>query len=324
MSDDVILDTYSDLYGNTRLDVDSALFGVDVQNFHNCNNIEPPAKIYKYVRDYDYNIYKVEKFADGVNVPKYKLTKMNCCSVAGSQRTEEVNIKDMTIEEYLAYRDYIEKGSVNDEKLPQNISRARNKILEYGYCNQWDLFCTFTLSPEKYNREDLKQFNKDFSRYIRNFNQYHNLNIKFLLVPELHKDNKSWHMHGLFSGLPVSYLTKFKIGDKMSSKLASFVRQGRDMYDWVSYSSKFGYCALEAIHSKDQCIKYLIKYVTKNMVSCVKEVNAHIYYCSKGLNLSECVRKNYADTLQNIKYDFENDYCAVKWLSAAEFKNLFD
>lgn len=204
------------------------------------------------------------------------------------------------------------RGSANDEKTDNNISRTRSTIFELAFCNTWDWFFTATLDPQKYNRENLEKFHKDITKWIANYSRIHNCKIKFLLVPELHSDGKSWHMHGLLSGLPVEHLHKFQIGDKMGLKLADKVKRGDIVYNWFAYLKKFGFCDLEPVHSHEAISKYMTKYISKNLNNSVRELGAHMYYCSRGLNRAKTIKKGIM--LADITPDFENDYCRISWV----------
>ena len=99
-----------------------------------------------------------------------------------------------------------EKGEyVNTEKLEENIIRARSKIFELAICNDWEFFVTLTLDKGKYNRFDLKRYRVDLAQFIRDYKKKYKIDIKYLLIPEMHKDG-AWHMHGLIMGLPKEHL----------------------------------------------------------------------------------------------------------------------
>lgn len=198
----------------------------------------------------------------------------------------------------------------NDKKLDNNIARAKRYIQEYAYCNPWDYFATFTIDKSKYNRQELKAFYSVFSKFIRNFNQVHKLDIKYLLIPELHSDNKSWHLHGLIYGLPVEHLHQFKIGDKMSREIAKKVKAGKTIFNWQAYAKRFGFCDIEPISSHEAISNYIVKYITKDMAKCVTELNAHLYYHSKGLKTAEIVKKGFST--MDIDYDYESEHCKIK------------
>lgn len=221
----------------------------------------------------------------------------------------------------------VERGSVNDEKLKDNITRAKNTIFELAYCNPWDWFFTGTLNPDKYDRTDLDKFHKTLTQWLRDYSKKYNLKIKFLFVPELHKDGKSWHIHGFLYGLPVEHLEQFRLGDTMSKGLAEKVKKGETVYNWVAYSMKFGFCDLEPIRNHEAVSKYIIKYIHKSLAMSVKELNAHLYYVSRGLKRAELIKKG--TMYARVEPTYENEYCQIAWLDYSDellekLKNAFN
>lgn len=240
---------------------------------------------------YQYN----KTFLKVYGTKQIKLSKLYVCRTSGYEDDEQKPVK---------------KGTVNDEKLLNNISRAKSKVKELSICNDWNWFFTGTLDSKKYNREDLEKYHKDLTRWIRNYNSLNDIKIKFIFVPELHKDGKSWHMHGLLSGLPIEHLKRFKIGDKMGKYIAEKVKKGEEVYNWEKYFKKFGFCDLEPIKDHDRVCNYLIKYISKDLYKSVTELGAHSYYCSRGLKRAERIKEGYM-SWENIKPTYKNDYCEV-------------
>lgn len=189
---------------------------------------------------------------------------------------------------------YAEKNSVNDKKLDCNISRARSKIFEYALCNHWDYFVTLTIDKAKFDRYDLKKYKHALGVFLDNYRRDFNCKVTYLLIPEQHKDG-AWHMHGFFAGLPREHLIENAYG----------------YLDWLAYQKKFGYISLDYIKDNEACAKYVTKYVSKDMASNNKELGAHLYYCSRGLQTAELMKK---DLMQkSMKPDYENDFVKVKW-----------
>ena len=89
----------------------------------------------------------------------------------------------------------------NEEKLDNSISRSKNKIHEYALCNDFQYFVTLTLDKEKMDRSDINEYIKKLGQYIRNIKKIRGEEIKYILIPERHKDGENWHMHGLMKGL---------------------------------------------------------------------------------------------------------------------------
>ena len=122
-------------------------------------------------------------------------------------------------------------------KQANNICRARNRIYELAYCNAWDYFFTGTLSPDKQDRTDLDGFRRRFTQMLRDMSRRLGCRVQYLLVPELHGDGESWHVHGFLAGLPGSELHRFVIGDQMSAYIARKVADGQAVYNWRRYAT---------------------------------------------------------------------------------------
>ena len=255
-----------------------------------------PLKDVKYKRDQ--TILKVYGYGDN---KKIKVVRLNWLRTAGIEDDGECRIP---------------KCSVNDSKLDDNIRRAKNAIFEYAFCNPWDWFFTGTLDPQKYDRTNLDKFHKDLTKWFSNYGRIYNVSIKFLLVPEKHSDGISWHIHGFLRGLPKEHLKQFVVGDVMGKGLAEKVKKGDVVYNWLPYAKKFGFCDLEPIRNAEAVSKYVTKYINKNLASSVKDLNAHLYYHSRGLNRAEEIKKGVMAL--PITPTYENEYCSVAWLDYSQ------
>lgn len=183
---------------------------------------------------YKYDQYILKVFGCGDH-KKIKLIHMNVLRNSGIEDEDEKH----------------SARGINSEKLDESISRTRSKIFELAFCNPWSWFFTGTLDPKKYDRTDLKKFHSDLTNWLRQYNRYHETKIKFLLVPELHQDGQSWHMHGFFYDLPKEHLSRFQLGDRMGKALAEKVKKGDEVYNWGAYQKKFGFCDLEPIRNAE-------------------------------------------------------------------------
>lgn len=193
----------------------------------------------------------------------------------------------------------------NDKKLAQSISRTRSRIYELASCNPWEYFVTLTLDGARRDRFDLDAFRKDFSQYLRNVNRIKGWDVRYLLIPETHKDG-AWHMHGLIFGLPDSALS----------------RNANGYLDWNGYSDRFGYMSLSKIRSAEAVSAYVTKYITKDVAARAHELGKHLFFSSKGLQSAEEIgvfREARRDALQ---WDYEGDWTKVLWLNKEEFDNV--
>ena len=188
------------------------------------------------------------------------------------------------------------KGSVNEKKLDCNVDRAKSKVKELVLCNQWDYWCTFTINPEKYDRYRLKEYMKDFAEFIHNYNRRKENGVKYLLIPEQHKDG-AWHVHGFITGIAE-----------------------KDMYlnangylTWKQYENKFGYISMKKLEKDiDRLASYCTKYMTKDTSKNVQELGAHLYYASQGLKTAKVLFRGHADVHAKWDWEHREGFCKIK------------
>lgn len=197
----------------------------------------------------------------------------------------------------------------NEEKLETSLSRTKSKIFELALCNDWEWFVTLTLNPEYHDRKDLKTYKTKLSTWIQNYNRLHKTTIKYLLIPENHKDG-SWHMHGLLTGLPDEHLYEFRAEEKLPIKILVEIAHGHKMYSWPAYEKAFGYITISKVINAESVSKYITKYITKDLLSTRIGLNEHLYYCSQGLKRAEII--NQGKLIKDIEEDYSNDYVKIK------------
>lgn len=193
-------------------------------------------------------------------------------------------------------------------RLDESITRSKRMIYEYAACNKFDFFFTGTLDPVKYDRYDRETFHSDLTQWIRNLNRNHSCDISFLFVPEQHKDG-AWHVHGLLSGIPANMLHQFRIGDDMGKAIADKVIAGQSVYTWLQYSKKFGFCSLMPVKNQEAVSKYIVKYITKEIVSAVPKGKQSFWH-SKDLKCAMVIMKGQISELP-FKPDYSGDYASV-------------
>ena len=215
-------------------------------------------------------------------------------------------------------REFTRKGEAgNDEKLPENIRRAKSKVFELALCNEFTHFCTLTFSQDKVlDRYDLEGCMKSFCKWLNNYNNRKtSAAVRYLLIPEPHKDG-AWHLHGLVSGIPEADLRQFQLDEHLPDHIRKELSKGHQVFQWMPYDKKFGYCTLSPIRSTDAVSKYITKYVTKELGSSVKELNAHLYYRSQGLKQKELLYSAPDCVLPDP--DYEGAYSKIKNATAPE------
>lgn len=238
-----------------------------------------------------FGIVQIKKFGED----NYKLT---LCSRLATGEKETLKGKQKK-----------EKGK---EKLMNNISRARNNITELALCNDWKYFVTLTLDPKRYKRDDLPKFVKDLGQFIRDYRKKYNIEFRYLLIPELHADGKSWHMHGLFSEIPENDLAEHPVWDQqiMGYKI------------WEPYNEKFGYCSLSVIRDELRTSLYITKYVNKSLENSVTEVGKKMYYCSRGLKKAEKVEEFRLMNPLPFQFPFEGPYSKSIFVDKEQMESI--
>ena len=260
--------------------------------------------------------YSESKYIDNCSFLKmyssdvYKLVTMKKCIKTSGYEEKKDNLKNR------------EK---NNEKLENNIIRTRSKILEYSLCNDFDFFVTLTLDESKIKRDNIDNYIKKLGQYIRDLRKHTGQEIEYLLIPEKHRDGQNWHMHGLIRGL--RDLRKYELSEsipkKMKDKIKKYREENLDLYEWIGYSKRFGFNCIEPVFNRLAVSRYITKYISKNINSDmgITEKNKKKYYCSRGLKTAKNIKKGVINT-ENIKFDWENDYCRIKWLNESQAKEI--
>lgn len=179
-----------------------------------------------------------------------------------------------------------------DEKNDGNIARRKRRVRELALCNAWEYFGTFTLASDKQDRNDLALFYKRFGEWVGNYNKRYGTHLKYLLIPEQHK-NGAWHAHGLLSGVAKESLVRNEFG----------------YLDMPAYRKRFGFISLSEIRDRFRTANYITKYISKDLSGTNLGRNRNGYISSRGLKVSEKIDS------RKVSDDFvsawSNGFCGV-------------
>jgi hypothetical protein len=193
--------------------------------------------------------------------------------------------------------------SVADGRFASSLARTKSTVRELALCNDWDCWVTLTLNSENIDRTDLKGFIKALGEWIGNYNKKYKTKLKYLLLPELHKDGVSWHMHGFFGGVSPESIT----------------RNEHRYFDMPYFVNRFGYISIDRIRDKKRISSYIVKYVKKAVGATILEKSLHSYYASNGLKHKELLLETLAYTDIEYNPDF---FCGVAYYdSLKELQN---
>lgn len=204
-----------------------------------------------------------------------------------------------------------EEDECSLDKFSQSYCRARSMVLQYSLCNKWDYFITITVNPERFNRWGLDEIYKYMSQWFRDYYKKYGCKIRYVLVPEHHKDG-AWHFHGLISGISPSHITSFVPGIHPQKLIAA----GYKNFSRLAHS--VGYVSLSELRNPVGAAFYVTKYITKDHAR--SGFYEHLYYCSRGLSTARAVADcyTYEPTLEN-SLEFDCDFCACGWVRDVDF-----
>lgn len=190
------------------------------------------------------------------------------------------------------YEDDVGLRDVNRQK---SFNRARKELRRLINCNlePCSKFLTLTFAE---NIQDLDKANNEFKKFIKRFNYYYKIKLKYSVVIEFQKRG-AIHYHAILYNL----VQKIKPKD-------------------VERLWKNGFVKINKIDNVDNVGAYICKYMTKTNDDRLR--SRKMYFCSKGLEKPKIIRepdliKILANFLSNKtpKYEdvFSNDYNTVKY-----------
>lgn len=177
--------------------------------------------------------------------------------------------------------------------IQSSVSRTVNQIYSIARANRWDYFITLTIDPKKLDNTDFNLVSEKLNIWTNNLKKRYAPDLKYILVPELHKDKTKWHFHGLFADIgqmPLAFSGKTCIG--------------KFVYDYAKkpYATKifnlplwkYGFSTATKINDSSKASSYITKYITKDISHILQ--NQHRYLASQ--NTDRPIEKVY-----NVDYD---------------------
>ena len=158
-----------------------------------------------------------------------------------------------------------------DENRARAARRARRKVFDYVMAEyDFKYFITLTLNGADFGRDDIDAATKRLNNWLRNRVQRDGL--KYVIVPELHKDGRSIHFHGFINdalrvvdsgtvvppegGKPIKRETAKRRGCDLSRCHTVY-----NLPDWL-----YGYTtAIEIYGEREAAAAYIAKYISKQI-----------------------------------------------------------
>ena len=208
---------------------------------------------------------KILEFANGKKLVKFYAKPIH----VNDSVTERVQEKKQITEELKRMYDNFDSS---DRSKDLSLSRTVQNIYNISRSNVWDYFVTFTFNPKRVDREDYDDCLVSVKKIIDYYRKFYCPDIKYLLVPEYHKDGKSIHFHGLFANcgeLPLVIATG-KDGNPLIDV------KGRYIYNAPDYI--YGFSTLTKVFDNFAVCSYMTKYITKELM--LDTYGRNRYICS--------------------------------------------
>ena len=204
-----------------------------------CYNV----RLYEYEKSYQIRLYKrYITNKKGTVKELYKPEKSPKAGISKKQIKQELRIRTQSEIEH----------SLN---VAQN--RAKQNIYQVTRANRWDWYITLTLSPDKVDRSNYDECLKLVRKWFNNVKQRYCPNLKYIIIPELHKDGINYHFHGLLADTEGLTFVKSKV-----------MQKGRRVYNIQEYTLGFTNCT--KVTDTRRVSAYITKYITKELQMHVK------------------------------------------------------
>lgn len=169
--------------------------------------------------------------------------------------------------------------------VAKSMKRTIDKIYDYANCNEWEWFCTFTFDDKKVDRSSFDDVVAKFSKWLNNMQNKYCNDMKYLVVPEKHKDG-SYHFHGLFSNCDglnfvpaINHQEEYR-GHDNKYYMQELVRKGQQVFNIKRF--KLGYSDCTQVKDTKKVANYVLKYITKELI--LDTPNKKRYWCSRNLD----------------------------------------
>lgn len=198
------------------------------------------------------------------------------------KRSEDLRVEDREdfedLEVEADMNDNFMKSFKNEDRTKEaeehckkvSLSSTKNRIYNISRSNIWDWFITLTFDREKTDASDYDLVVRRLKVFLNHLQQRQCPELKYLIVPELHKDKKHYHFHGLLSGC-----------DGLRFKYSGHdAKDGQPIYNILNWT--WGFTTATRVYDTQRVSSYITKYITKE--SCVFLKEKHRYYCSRNIN----------------------------------------
>lgn len=205
----------------------------------------------------------------------------------------------------------VEESESSEWDRLRSIRRSKELVKCVGNMNEWDYFFTGTFDESKVgDRKALDKLKKITLEFFKN--QSKKYGIKYLIIPELHKDG-ALHWHGLIRD-PDGLLKLTDSGKK---------HNGRTIWNMDSWNKYKGFNTCVEIGKGNDDVMAVSNYITKYINKNDERIFDKYFYSSKGLiNHPKITYLNYDELPIDFFEDvYENPICYMKTIKKENKKD---
>lgn len=184
----------------------------------------------------------------------------------------------------------------------KSMNRTKNKIYEIARSNQWEYFITFTFNPQKVNSKNYDHVVETVHNWLKKMKKEYAPDLYYMLVPELHKDGRKWHLHGILGNT----------GD------IQFIDSGHKIDENIIYNIPqfpYGFSTATKVKDSNRISSYITKYITKDL--CAVTEGRKRYWASK--NVKRPAVTDYNMSLEEIAMLMEDNSEDIEHIKTLEF-----
>lgn len=223
----------------------------------------------------------------------------------GSVASEGADIKDVGhISEHCrkSYNDINRSDKDREHCEKVSMNRTKNRIYYLARSNRWEWFITLTFSQGDFPSDNYEWCINKVKSFFNHLRARKSPDIKYLIIPELHKDGAHYHFHGLLSCTAGCRFEK-----------SGIKHEGRNVYNWFDWS--YGFTTCTRVRSNERVVKYVTKYITKS--SEISAANRKRYYCSNNLDRADIIKGFLPCTFDDYLAD---NHSSIKHLKSVDIK----
>lgn len=201
-----------------------------------------------------------------------------------------------------------------ERKRSDSVKRARDKVFDIAYANNFTHMITLTCNGTAFAREDIGAAFKALQTWVKNAVQRQSLS--YVICPEYHEDEKAVHFHGLISGdVPLTDSSTVIVAERSKPIKASYAKKLgfkalKNVYNVEGWRHGFS-TAVELDSNKQAVATYVTKYITKEQDKIFGR-----YYFSGG-QLKRAVptfyRNEFYSEYSGIEYTVPNAFLSIKY-----------